>query len=108
MKKVIRLTESDLTRIVKRVVKENKNETREINRILDDIISSFEFSEKGNDEMITLAQYILDRPEDVANMIMSKLKQGFGAHDDGDSFGVYTSRRDNLSNLENKLGSKRR
>ena len=58
--------------------------------------------------MITLAQYILDRPEDVANMIMSKLKQGFGAHDDGDSFGVYTSRRDNLSNLENKLGSKRR
>ena len=108
MKKVLRLTESDLTRIVKSVVKENKNETREINRILDDIISSFEFSEKGNDEMITLAQYILDRPEDVANMIMSKLKQGFGAHDDGDSFGVYTSRRDNLSNLENKLGSKRR
>ena len=47
MKKVLRLTESDLTRIVKRVVKENKNETREINRILDDIISSFEFSEKG-------------------------------------------------------------
>jgi signal transduction histidine kinase len=108
MKKVIRLTESDLTNLIKRIVNENKNETREINRILDDIISSFEFSEKGNDEMITLAQYILDRPEDVANMIMSKLKQGFGAHDDGDSFGVYTSRRDNLSNLENKLGSKRR
>jgi hypothetical protein len=108
MKKVIKLTESDLTKLIKRIVNENKNETREINRILDDIISSFEFSEKGNDEMITLAQYILDRPEDVANMIMSKLKKGFGANDDGDSFGVYTSRRDNLSNLENKLGSKRR
>ena len=108
MKKAIRLTESDLTNLIKRIVNENKNETREINRILDDIISSFEFSEKGNDEMITLAQYILDRPEDVANMIMSKLKKGFGANDDGDSFGVYTSRRDNLSNLENKLGSKRR
>ena len=108
MKKVLRLTESDITKLIKRIVNENKNETREINRILDDIISSFEFSEKGNDEMITLAQYILDRPEDVANMIMSKLKKGFGAHDDGDSFGVYTSRRDNLSNLENKLGSKRR
>lgn len=108
MKKVLRLTEADLTKLIKRIVNENKNETREINRILDDIISSFEFSEKGNDEMITLAQYILDRPEDVANMIMSKLKKGFGAHDDGDSFGVYTSRRDNLSNLENKLGSKRR
>jgi signal transduction histidine kinase len=108
VKKAIRLTESDLTNLIKRIVNENKNETREINRILDDIISSFEFSEKGNDEMITLAQYILDRPEDVANMIMSKLKKGFGANDDGDSFGVYTSRRDNLSNLENKLGSKRR
>jgi len=108
MKKAIRLTESDLTNLIKRIVNENKNETREINRILDDIISSFEFSEKGNDEMITLAQYILDRPEDVANMIMSKLKKGFGAHDDGDSFGVYTSRRDNLSNLENKLGLKKR
>ncbi len=103
-----RLTERDLSRIVKRVVKENKDDRREIGRILDDIISSFEFSEKGNDEMITFAQYILDRPEDVANMIMSKLKKGFGANDDGDSFGVYTSRRDNLSNLENKLGSKRR
>jgi hypothetical protein len=108
MKKVIKLTESDLTNLIKSIVNENKNETREINRILDDIISSFEFSEKGNDEMITLAQYILDRPEDVANMIMSKLKKGFGANDDGDSFGVYTSRRDNLSNLENKLGLKRR
>jgi len=107
MKKVVRLTESDLTRIVKRIVKENKNETREINRILDDIISSFEFSEKGNDEMITLAQFILDRPEDVANMIMSKLKKGFGAHDDGDSFGVYTSRRDDLSNLEGRLGKRK-
>ena len=108
MKKVIKQTESYLKNLIKSIFNENKNETREINRILDDIISSFEFSEKGNDEMITLAQYILDRPEDVANMIMSKLKKGFGANDDGDSFGVYTSRRDNLSNLENKLGLKRR
>lgn len=107
MKKVIRLTESDLTRIVKRIVKENKNETREINRILDDIISSFEFSEKGNDEMIALAQYIMERPQDVANMIMSKLKKGFGANDEGDSFGVYTTKRDDLSNLQNKLSSNR-
>ena len=61
-----RLTERDLSRIVNRVVKENKNEAREIGRILDDIMSSFEFSEKGNDEMLTLANYILENPEGVS------------------------------------------
>jgi hypothetical protein len=103
-----RLTERDLTRIVKRVVKENKNEVREIGRILDDIMSSFEFSEKGNDEMLTLANYILENPEGVANMIMGKLKKGYGAHDEDESgFGVYTSKRDELKGLEGRLGSRR-
>lgn len=103
-----RLTERDLSRIVNRVVKENKNEAREIGRILDDIMSSFEFSEKGNDEMITLANYILENPEGVANMIMAKLKKGYGAHDEDESgFGVYTSRRDELKGLEGRLGPRR-
>jgi hypothetical protein len=103
-----RLTERDLTRIVKRVVKENKNEVREIGRILDDIMSSFEFSEKCNDEMLTLANYILENPEGVANMIMGKLKKGYGAHDEDESgFGVYTSKRDELKGLEGRLGSRR-
>ena len=103
-----RLTERDLTRIVKHVVKENKNEAREIGRILDDIMRSFEFSEKGNDEMLTLAKFILEKPEDVANMIMSRLKKGFGAHDEDESgFGVYTSKRDELKGLEGRLGSRR-
>ena len=103
-----RLTERDLSRIVNRVVKENKNEVREIGRILDDIMSSFEFSEKGNDEMLTLAKFILENPEDVANMIMSKLKKGYGAHDEDESgFGVYTSKRDELKGLEGRLGSRR-
>jgi len=103
-----RLTERDLSRIVNRVVKENKNEAREIGRILDDIMSSFEFSEKGNDEMLTLANYILENPEGVANMIMGKLKKGYGAHDEDESgFGVYTSKRDKLKGLEGRLGPRR-
>jgi hypothetical protein len=103
-----RLTERDLSRIVNRVVKENKNEVREIGRILDDIMSSFEFSEKGNDEMITLANYILENPEGVANMIMGKLKRGYGAHDEDESgFGTYTSRIDDFKRLESRLNSRR-
>jgi signal transduction histidine kinase len=102
-----RLTERDLSRIVRRVVKEDKDDRREIGRILDDIISSFEFSEKGNDEMLTLAKYILENPEQVANMIMGKLKKGYGAHDeDEEGFGIYTSKRDELKNLQGRLGSK--
>ena len=104
-----RLTERDFSRIVKRVVKENKNEAREIGRILDDIMTSFEFSEKGNDEMLTLAKFILEKPEDVANMIMSKLKKGYGAHDDDNTgFGVYTTKRDELRDLEGRLSSRRK
>ena len=103
-----RLTERDFSRIVKRVVKENKNEAREIGRILDDIMRSFEFSEKGNDEMLTLAKFILEKPEDVANMIMGKLKKGYGAHnDDKAGFGVYTTKKDELRDLEGRLGKRR-
>ena len=110
MKKIIRLTESDLTRIVRRVVKENRDEKRHIGSIVDDIISSFEFSEKGNDELITLANYLLT-PEgavNVANSIFSKLKKGYGAHDEDDEgFGVYTSDRDSLRDLEGTLGRRK-
>jgi signal transduction histidine kinase len=102
-----RLTERDLSRIVRRVIKENKDDRREIGRILDDIMSSFEFSEKGNDEMLTFANYILENPEQVANMIMGKLKMGYGAHDeDEEGFGVYTSKRDELRRLQDRLGPK--
>lgn len=103
-----RLTERDLSRIVKSVINEDKNERREIGRILDDIISSFEFSEKGNDELVTLAKYIVENPENVANMILGKLKKGYGAHEeDEEGFGVYTSKRDDLSDLESRLGSRK-
>lgn len=105
-----RLTERDLSRIVKRVVNENKDERRQIGRIVDDIISSFEFSEKGNDELITLANYLLtsDGADNVANQILGKLKKGFGAHDDDEQgFGVYTSDRESLRNLEDRFKSRR-
>jgi hypothetical protein len=106
-KKIIRLTESDLTRIVKRVVKENRDEKKSISQILDDILSKFEFSEKGNDEMIQLANYILTNPENVAQKIYSKLKRGYGAHDeDDDGFGVYTSDRESLRGLDDRFNRK--
>ena len=105
-----RLTERDLSRIVKRVVNENKDERRQIGRIVDDIISSFEFSEKGNDELITLANYLLtpEGADNVANQILGKLKKGFGAHDeDEQGFGVYTSDRESLRSLEDRFKSRR-
>jgi signal transduction histidine kinase len=100
-----RLTERDLSRIVKRVVNENKDERRQIGRIVDDIISSFEFSEKGNDELITLANYLLtpEGADNVANQILGKLKKGFG--DEG--FGIYTSDRESLRSLEDRFKSRR-
>ena len=103
-----RLTERDLSRIVKRVINEDESEAREIGRIIDDIISSFEFSEKGNDELISLANYILEDPEKVANSIMMKLKKGYGAHEEDDTFGVYTSKRDELRGIEDRLSSRRK
>ena len=111
MKKIVRLNERELTRIIKRIVKENKDERRNIGGIVDDIISSFEFSEKGNDELITLANYLLtpEGAENVANQILGKLKRGHGAHDEDESgFGVYTSDRESLRDLEGKLGRRRR
>lgn len=109
MKKVVKLTESDLTNIVKKVIKENDGERRGIGSIIDDVISTFEFSEKGNDELILLANYILDSPEEVAGRILSKLKRGFGAHDEDESgFGEFTTMRADLKSLKNKLGDRKR
>jgi hypothetical protein len=102
-----RLTEKDLSRIVRRVIKEDKNDRREINNILDDIFATFEFSEKGNDEMITLAKFIVEKPNEVASSIMARLKRGYGANDDeDDTFGTYTTKRDELRDLEDRLGSR--
>ena len=76
---------------------------KSIDEIIDDILSKFEFSEKGNDEMITLANYLLSPsgPERISQQIYSNLKKGHGADENG--FGIYTSNRDELKSLESKL-----
>ena len=109
MKKVVRLTESDLAKIVKRTINESK-EKKSIREIIDHILSKFEFSEKGNDEMITLANYLLSSSgaESIARSIYSNLKKGHGADDEDEKgFGIYTSDRNELKSLESKLKRKK-
>jgi hypothetical protein len=58
MEKIIKLTESDLTRIVKRVIEENKKSKTSItfgeyvNDIFDELIDRFDLSNKEADEII--------------------------------------------------------
>jgi predicted double-glycine peptidase len=110
MKKVVRLTESDLARIVKRTINESKGK-KSISEIIDHVLSKFEFSEKGNDEMITLANYLLtpSGAENIARSIYSNLKKGHGANDDDNNkaIGIYTSNRNELKSLEDKLKRKK-
>jgi len=107
MKRTVRLNERDLTNLVKRIVKENKNEERNVGRIIDDIITGFEFSELGNDEMIILADFLMDEgnAKQLAQRIHQRLKKGYGAHqDDEEGFGIYSKNRDRLKDFEKKLG----
>ena len=53
MKKIVRLTESDLTRIVRRVIKENENEQIEADKFLSNINVNQYCSEKGVPKMVT-------------------------------------------------------
>jgi superfamily I DNA and RNA helicase len=107
MKRTVRLNERDLTNLVKRIVKENKNEERNIGRIIEDIISSFEFSDIGNDEMVIFADFLMDEgnAKQLAQSIYQRLKQGYGAHqDDEKGFGIYSKNRDRLKDFEKRLG----
>lgn len=56
-----RLTERDLSRIVRRVINEDKEERRGgVGNSLNEFIDSFEFSQRGNDELIEFAHKLLD------------------------------------------------
>jgi hypothetical protein len=62
MKKTIKLTESDLTRIVKRVVMETKlQNSSEVDKVLD------KMNKYGKDSLTWLEKQILDNPDDTDN-----------------------------------------
>ena len=83
MKKIVRLTESDLTRIVKQVINENinrasddfRNQTRRVTMALDDLVNDMK---KGDTRKIQdskdLVQHHVRRLESILQEIKSKLK----------------------------------
>ena len=74
MKRIIRLTERDLTRIVKRVIKENEDIDR-IDRHLRNIVRGFRTEEpKDFTEIISDISDLIENSEDVNNFKM-KIKQ---------------------------------
>jgi hypothetical protein len=58
MKKIVKLTESDLARIVKRIIKENENAS-EIDKVLDKI------NKYGRESLTFREKQILDYPDDT-------------------------------------------
>jgi hypothetical protein len=70
MKKIIRLTESDLTRIVKRVIKENKEGLEREARI---ILSRLGYRMTGLKE---------DTPKELSRKLRQENKDRFGNHEE--------------------------
>ena len=80
MKRIVRLTESDLTRIVKRVIKENEDEDenfwdsikgfdfggpKDFTAILSDISDLIDYSENVNDFEMKYKQFTKDNQKDL-------------------------------------------
>jgi hypothetical protein len=80
MKRIVRLTESDLTRIVKRVIKENEDEDenfwdsikgfdfggpKDFTAILSDISDLIDYSENVNDFEMKYKQFTKDNRKDL-------------------------------------------
>ena len=83
MKKIIRLTESDLARIVKRVIKENEDEEdenfwdrvkldfgrpKDFTAIISDISDLISYSEDVNDFKMKLEEFTEDNQEEIDNL----------------------------------------
>ena len=80
MKKVIRLTESELTRLIKRIVKENEDENfwdrvkldfgrpKDFTAIISDISDLISYSEDVNDFEMKLEEFTEDNQEDIDNL----------------------------------------
>lgn len=84
--------ETDAAQVYEEEVNENVGST------IDKILSSFEFSQKGNDEMIELANYILT-PEGAKNVAMSLKNRLKG--EGGENY--FTSNPEALQSLLDKL-----
>ena len=83
MKKIIRLTESELTRLIKRIVNENEDEEdenfwdrvkldfgrpKDFTAILSDISDLISYSEDVNDFKMKLEEFTEDNQEDIDNL----------------------------------------
>ena len=83
MKKIIRLTESELTRLIKRIVNENEDEEdenfwdrvkldfgrpKDFTAILSDISDLISYSEDVNDFEMKFNQFTEDNQEDIDNL----------------------------------------
>ena len=83
MKKIIRLTESELTRLIKRIVKENEDEEdenfwdrvkldfgrpKDFTAIISDISDLISYSEDVNDFEMKLEEFTEDNQEDIDNL----------------------------------------
>jgi hypothetical protein len=90
MKKVIRLTESDLTRIVKRVINENKKKPsnekiqKALKKLMDDYIGEDEWkggyresSDKPYDRFMVRFNQSGDDTEEIAEKFIEKLNSKF-------------------------------
>jgi hypothetical protein len=97
MKKVIRLTESDLTRIVKRVIKEDDDEmgdssititVQDIFREVKDVLNDYDgYDESMRDMAMDLSEEILGRLQnDLSEILANYITDYYGA-DIQDIFG---------------------
>ena len=99
MKKIIRLTESDLTRLIKRIVKENE--------MFDDDMSDdyYDMDMEGDDENLDMDPLSQFTPEELNNIYdtVGRLSQpGFFEDDEAESYLFYTAAKED-KNLYDSL-----
>ena len=97
MKKVIRLTESDLTRIVKRVIKEDDDEmgdssititVQDIFREVKDVLNDYDgYDESMRDMAMDLSEEILGRLQNDLSEILANYITDYYGDDIQDIFG---------------------
>jgi len=95
---------------IHKILSEEPSSDKNIGDIVNKIFVSnknknFTFDQTGNDELIEFASYILtpEGAKKVAQTIYSQLKKGEGAGENQNEFGIYTSNKQKLSDLERKL-----